>query len=1061
MLHVISKLFTKNNLQMKNLLQSRWKASRSIGVFNKSFCLLFCLVLAQSMQGQALFWSILETDFDSYEEARAFIKAEDKEENVFPLLYTPNFLVYGSTSETPIDHPGIIEVWTLDELENAKHIPVPLSRYFQRLYQEDERREVPHEHVHPHADSHVSTEDLNKDLETFTHPNQWNSERMVGIMTCTVFFVESDGSSDPDYYTWTAQALLEEKMVILRSLHTWAYTAFRYGMDVTFIPQWLERSPSLGQGREPNLHFGNFETYSSQVLEMNKAVLAKLGYTEGFYVGDEFNFDQKRLTAADGAFTIGVHYDHAGRGRIRAHAYLGGPYTFLSSRSPFSLYGHEIGHIFHAFDEYLNSSCQANVNVKYNGISNLNNIGNGCEGKQTCLMVNNAVAGNGPETYYALCEYTVAHIGWDGDIATKPIIISPAQDTSFAFHLQEFTFHFPPGGQEKKSAMVKIWKEDLDRPKLIYREIFTLESDELSWFNTKITAPGNYKMIVQHGMINRYALIDSEPLYFTIEEEPSIPFADSCIWFCGSIQNIELGLANLKWYDSADLESLLHEGDNYRPTTPGQYFVVYEAEGTPKDVAQLTVTENYPATAQLLQTYNSEGPIHLYLQSFTGLPHTREFRWYKDGELIATTQIQGLNVTEEGTYHVIIDNGCESMTNSLEVKRAPSINLIQNCEVGGYTVTADRLISIANFNGEEFYVTDSVYLPPSDEFQELSIYSEDGTIFWTVYELEPLETQTFVIENLEGYLRFKSEEYIETVSWFRNDTLVLEGKQQWFIVDRPGIYRAEIDHAGRLCPIVSQDLEFPTLVPPPSIDRTRYTICLSDFDELETLTVEGENIKWFLEPQKEELIAEGNSFQPSSDYYGFNSTLFITQEVNGQVSPPLVVELVGLRPLEISLDTFDQQFLAIVNGIQPDYSPEEYAYDWFLEESFLTNTVVPQLPLGDPGTYYVALSEQEPRCFDTEPFTLEGVVSSSDDPERQNKHIQLYPNPVVDELWLKMDDTVIRSVQVFNLNGQLLKQFRTNPESNIQISVRDLTPGFYLAVLHTDDGRFPVKFVKE
>lgn len=1046
---------------MKDYLQNIRKGPFTKTKIGKSFALFCCLLFVQCLQSQPLFWSILETDFDSYEEARAFIKSEDNDQGVFSLLYTPNFLVYGSTSETPIAHPGIVDVWTLDELENAKHIPIPLSQYFQRLFEEDERHEIPHEHEHQHADSHVSMEDLNKGLETQTYPNQWNSERMVGIMTCTVFFVESDGSSDPDYYTWTAQALLEEKISILRSLHTWAYTAFRYGMDVTFIPQWLERNSSLGQGREPNLHFGNFETYSGQVLEMNKAVLANLGYAEGFYVGDEFNFDQKRQTAADGAFTIGVHYDHAGRGRIRAHAYLGGPYTFLSSRSPFSLYGHEIGHIFHAFDEYLNSTCQGNVNVKYNGISNLNNIGNGCAGKQTCLMVNNAIAGSGPETYYALCEYTVAHVGWSGDIATKPVIASPAQDTSFSFHLQEFAFHFPPGGQERKSAIVKIWKEDVERSKLIYREIFSLESDDLSWFNTKITAPGNYKMVVQHGMLNRYALVDSEPLYFTIEEESSLPFADSCLWFCGNIQSIELGLSNLKWYDSPDLASLLHEGDNYQPSTPGQYYVVYEEEGERKDVAQITVSENFPATAQLLQTYNAEGPIHLYLQSFTGLPHMREFRWYKEGELVATTQIQGLDVMEEGTYHVVMDNGCESTTNSLEVRRAPSIELTQNCELGGYTVTADRLISIANFNGEEFYVTDSVYLPPSDEFQELSIYSEDGAIFWRVYELEPLQTQTFVVENLEGYLRFKSEEYFETVSWFRNDTLVLAGDQQWFIVDRPGTYRAELDYPGRLCPIISQNLEFPTLVPPPSIEQTRYTICLSDESELEMLTVEGENIKWFLEPQKEEQIAEGNSFQPSSDYYGFNSTLFITQEVDGQISPPLVVELVGLRPLEVSLDTFDQQFLAIINGIQPDYSPEEYAYDWFFEESFLTNTVVPLLPLGNPGTYHVELGNQQPRCILSEPFTLEGVVSSSDDPTLQNKQIQLYPNPVVDELWLKMEDSSIRSIQIFSLNGQLLKQFRTNPASSIQISVRDLVPGFYLAVLNTDNGRFPVKFVKE
>lgn len=1047
----------KENLQLifskplSDFLKTAWRKSTTSS-------LAIILVGLQPLYAQSLFWSILETDFNSYEEARAFIKAEDNGERVFSLLYTPQYLVYGSTSETPINHPKIQDIWTLDDLETIQHIPKPLSQFFQRLYEEDERFSSHKES--DHADSHLEAHDLEKGLDGQTYNNQWNSERMVGLMTCNVLFVESDGSSDPDYFTWTAKALLEEKITILRSLHTWSYTAFRYGIDVTFIPQWLERSPALGQGKEPNLHFGNFDTYASQILQMNKTVLKNLGYDEGPYIGDEFNFDQKRLTAADGAFTIGVHYDHAGRGRIRAHAYLGGPYTFLSSRSPYSLYGHEIAHIFHAFDEYNNPNCESN-HATFNGVRNSNNIGSNCNGKQTCLMVNNSTMGSGPESYYALCNYTVAHIGWGGDTPTKPIITSPAQDTSFAFYLQAFDFHFPPGGVDRKSAVVKVWNEDGDRPELVFQEVFTLEADDFRWYNDKIKTPGNYKMVVQHGQPYRYALVDSEPLYFTITEEQSFSAPDSCIWFCGDIQPIQLGLDNIKWYDSPSLAEPLFVGDNYKPTANGTYYVVYEEEGQPKDVTQLIVSENFPVTAQLLQTYSSSGPIHLYLQSFTGIPHTRAFRWYKEGELIATTEIPGLDVMEEGEYQVIIDNGCESTTNTLSVQRAPEIQLTQNCEDGSYTLKANRLISLADFNGQTFYVTDSVHVPASEDFQELTIYSEDGTIFWSVYELEPFEQQTFTIENLEGFLRFKSEEFYETVSWYRNDTLILEGQQEWLIVDRPGNYQARLGHSARFCPLVSQIIEFPTLVPLPTTEQDQYIICISDVAELETLTVEGQNVKWYLEPQKEELIAEGNSFQPSADYYRFNSKFFITQEVDGQESPPLVIELIGLPQLELSIDTFEQQFLAIVNGIQPNYLPEQYEYDWFFNESFLTNTLIPELPLGDPGTYQVELSNQQPLCIQSEPFTLEGMVSNTDDPIGQASQIQLYPNPASDELWLKIEGTEIRSIQIFNLNGQLVSHHRTNPESSIQLSIRNLLPGFYLAVLGTEKGRFPVKFVKE
>lgn len=1028
--------------------------------FRKTSSLLLCLFLVQLLYAQTLSWSILETEFDSYEEARAFIETQDNQQNVFSLLYTPEYLVYGSTADTPLEHPMIAQSWTLAELENAKHIPVPLRRFFEELYEEDERFD-PQGRL-PQADHHHQTQDLDKGLDEVSYPNQWNSERMVGLMTCNVFFVESDGSVDPNYFTWTAKALLEEKVTILRSLHTWSYTAFRYGIDLTFIPQWLDRSPALGQGREPNLHFGSFEMYSGQVLAMNKAVLANLGYDEGFYTGDEFNFDQKRLTAADGSFTIGVHYDHAGRGRIRAHAYLGGPYTFLSSRSNFSLYGHEIGHIFHAFDEYLNSDCEFNSNTTFNGIINKNNIGSSCEGKQACVMVNNVTAGSGPETYYALCEYTVAHIGWAGDLATKPLITHPSQDTSFAFYLQDFRFHFPPGGAAQKSAVIKIWREDLGRPELVFQEVFPLESETLNWYNDKIKEPGDYRMVVQHGQPYRYALADSEPLYFTIMESPTLPYPDTCIWYCGDLQPISLGVEGLKWYSSSSLQEVLFTGDDYLPSAGGTYYAVLEAEGQPQDVTQVVVSENFPVSAQLLQTFTSTGPIHLYLQSFTGIPHARAFKWYKEGALIATTQIPGLDVMEEGNYQVIIDNGCESSTNILFVQRAPIIELVQDCQVGGYTFTADRLVSLANFNGEEFYVTDSVFIPASEDFVELQVYSPDGSLFWNVYELVPLEQQTFLLENLDGFLRFKSEEPYETVSWYRNDTLVLESRQEWFIVDRPGQYQAKLNHGARLCPIVSQVVGFNTLIPPPTIDQQQYILCLSEVGELPTLQVDGQNIRWYLEPQKEEQIAEGNSFQPSIDYYRFSNHLYVTQEVDGQQSSPLVIQLVGLAPLEVSIDTFDQTLLAIVNGIHPNYLPGDYQYDWAYDESFLASTVIPSYPLGDPGTYQVTLNNQQPACLLSEAFILEGTVTSTDDASDTPTRLQLYPNPVRENIWLRIGEGKVHTVQIFNLNGQLLRQYPVNGLSTIQVPAKGLLPGFYLAVIQTQDGRqYPVKFVKE
>lgn len=1020
---------------------------------------LFFFFLTINLSSQSLSWAILETDCTDYEKARNLVTSLDNEDRVFSIIYSPQFIVYGSTSGEDLSHPSIQETWTADELVSTDHVPKPLQAFFLRYFEEEEEmpRQVPES-----AESCSQAEAVEKGLDEYEYANKWNSEVMAGFMTCNILFVESDGSLDPNYFTWPAKALFEEKVTILQALHTWAYTAFREEVNVTFIPQWFERAASLGQGIAPNLRFGSFNTYSGEVLRMNKAVINQLGYGESFTAGDEFNFDQKKKTAADGAFTVGVHYDHEGRGLIRAHAYLGGPYTFISSGSPFSLYGHEIGHIFHGIDEYINNDCEVSNSVAFNGAPNANNIRGGCIGKQTCVMDNNATRGTGAEVYFPLCTFSKVHLGWAGDIPTKPQILSPVDNSTFSHFLQTFTFYFPPGGEERKSGIIKIWRENETESKLVYEEVIPLNSDTLIWRNEAINEAGQYKIQIAHGQPYRYAVVQGDSRTFTLEEENTIAFADTCIWFCGALAPIHLELPTAEWYNSAALTDPIHIGDDFSPEIAGTYYVAYREEEVIKDAARVIVSNNSSVSAQLLQTYTSSGPIHLYLQSFTGIPHVRAFHWYKNDTLLASTSIPGLDVNEEGNYQVVIDNGCESITNILAVKRAPKITLTQDCENGSYLIQSDQLIGIADLPGQDFIVTDSLWVSVEEEILEATIYSPDQSIFWAVYELEPLSVGTINVENLAGFLRFKTEEPYQTVQWYRNDTLLLEGLQNWLTVDRPGLYQAALIRGGGNCPSTSQLIEFTTLVPPPTIEQDKYPLCLSEESELPTLTVSGENIRWYLEPHKEELIAEGNSFQPILDYYGFNSQLHITQTIDDVESPPLRVDLIGIKPLQASLDTFNNNLMAIINGIQVDYLPSDYLYDWFYDDSFLANTAANTYPLGAPGTYAVSLSNQQPVCIVSEPFLLEGMVSSTGTPNVLAETIQAYPNPVQEELTIRLTTSSIGTIQVFNMAGQLLQTQIGEGQTQQNINVSRLQPGFYLVAVQTTSGAIhALKFVKE
>ncbi|MEZ5040244.1 MAG: T9SS type A sorting domain-containing protein [Saprospiraceae bacterium] len=1025
----------------------------------KLFLLLLSFFLFPTLHAQSLNWYILQTNCTSYEQSREMVLSLDNENRLFSLVYSPQYLVFASNENAALEHPYLVRQMNLQDVVQATNLPKVLSTFFIALFQEEERYEAP---AHPHkAEACLASNDLEKDKTEFNYANRWNSERMAGIMTCNVLFVESDGTEDPDYFTWPAAALFKEKTTILKALNTWAYTAFLEGVDVTFVPQWFERTAALGQGKEPNLHFGSFNTFAAEVLKMNTQILAQLGYTQENFAADEFNYHYKRQTAADGAFTMGVHYNHEGRGLIRPHAYLGGPNTFLNSDTHFSVYGHEIGHIFHAFDEYNNPDCQFNNYTTFNGIINENNIGNGCLGKQSCLMDNNATIGAGPSTRYALCDYTKAHLGWAGDIPSQPKILSPSQDTSFSLFLQPFTFYFPPTSGELKSATIKIWQQRDGEPQLVFSETIKLTADTLIWRNEAIHQAGSYTMVVQHGEASRFALVDSAPLHFSIEEHARLPFADTCIWYCGNLEALNLGIDMVKWYDKPELDIPIHTGPDFTPASSGLYYMALEEDGIIKDVAKVQITANFPVSAQLLQTFSTNGPSSLYLQSFTGIPHVRAFHWYRNDTLIATNQTPFLEVTQEANYYVVIDNGCQSITNALQWQAPPLISYTQDCEDGSYLIRANKLIGIRNETTQVFTISDSLRITTAGEAIEITIYSPDQAIVWGSYALASLPTEGFRLENIDGFLRFKAET-LENISWYRNDTLLLRGSQNWLTPQRPGTYWATYQQVGAFCPLISDKIELFDFTPPPSAAANSYTACLLEDMETPTIAIEGQNIRWYLEPQKEELIAEGNTFQPSLDYFSFNAQLHITQTINGVESPPLRVDLIGQKPLLASLDTFDQAFLAIVNGIQVNLEPKDYLYEWAYNTQFLASTFTPSYPIGDPGTYAVSVSNQEPACLHSEPFILEGMVSSIEEEEWLVEKVRAYPNPTQQVLTIQTSHTPIQFIQIYNLSGQIVKQQQGHFQNKVVLDLNTLLPGVYVVLINADrENLSPVKFVKE
>lgn len=261
-----------------------------------------------------------------------------------------------------------------------------------------------------------------------------NSERMNGVIACTMLFVESDGTIDNDVFTWSPSSQHEVLTNTLENLLMWTYSAWSEKIKATFhlIIYGLEQAEIMRQPYEPSLNWsiGQFGRWVNPVFE-------RLGY-HSIHISDKWNGHLNGLYTAMKRMNL---YNYAIRQQLGAtwsfvalitgHSAssqplpvaggaLGGPYVSVPYGyfvTPYNRYvmGHEIGHVFHAGDEYAGGCTKE---ARYNGTPNLN-----CQGSLLCLMKEKE--GLHPDTW--ICRYTREHIGW-GKQTARARLVSPEAD---------------------------------------------------------------------------------------------------------------------------------------------------------------------------------------------------------------------------------------------------------------------------------------------------------------------------------------------------------------------------------------------------------------------------------------------------------------------------------------------------------------------------------------------------------------------------------------------------------------------------------------------------------
>ncbi|MDI6808721.1 MAG: T9SS type A sorting domain-containing protein [Candidatus Eisenbacteria bacterium] len=237
-----------------------------------------------------------------------------------------------------------------------------------------------------------------------------NSDNMVGTVTVTFFFVESNGdSTDENKYTWSAPAHTEILNKAASGLAWWVSQANSYGRSLSFtIIDYPGTDSRCQTWYEPVLH------PSTDAYNWVAEIMGKFGYT-GSHITRvaAYNTWARANYGTDWAYSVFVEYNPPPApsqftNGYAAWAYLGGPYTNLLYRSfgwSFDIvFTHESGHIFWACDEYYEAGYGGCTSC---GICSHGVINGNCEYCNTqsvpCMMKANSPS---------LCTFTPGHIGW-------------------------------------------------------------------------------------------------------------------------------------------------------------------------------------------------------------------------------------------------------------------------------------------------------------------------------------------------------------------------------------------------------------------------------------------------------------------------------------------------------------------------------------------------------------------------------------------------------------------------------------------------------------------------
>ncbi|WP_027382239.1 T9SS-dependent choice-of-anchor J family protein [Epilithonimonas caeni] len=140
------------------------------------------------------------------------------------------------------------------------------------------------------------------------------------------------------------------------------------------------------------------------------------------------------------------------------------------------------------------------------------------------------------------------------------------------------------------------------------------------------------------------------------------------------------------------------------------------------------------------------------------------------------------------------------------------------------------------------------------------------------------------------------------------------------------------------------------------------------------------------------------------------------------------------------------------NNITVDLSTQTVSQQTYTEHSVSYTTTA-------DGVYYIAFGNTTPKVTTTTALRLDNISFTKNNLaviDINKTNIKTYPNPVIDFLNIKTDD-VIRSVEIYALDGKLIKKIEGN---NNKIDFRNYQKGTYLVKIETNESVTSQKVIK-